>query len=201
MVVVQREELQEKPFLMSIEDVFSIPGKGTVVTSRIERGVIKPGEEIEIVGIRETARTRCIGVEILGKALDQGQAGQNVGLVLEGVEREELERGQVLARPGSIAPHTIFGALLHFHPAESSGHDKPFLDGDQLKFGFHGEDFVGTLEFPGDIKVVVPGDEVELEVQLTFPIAMEEGLKFWVGTSNYLGVGSLGTGVVTRIIV
>lgn len=196
MVVVQREGLQEKPFLMATEDVFSIPGKGTVVTGRIERGVIEPGEEIEIVGIRETAKARCIGVEMFRETLDRGQAGQNVGLVLEGVEREELERGQVLARPGSIAPHTIFEALLHFYPAESSGHDKPFLDGDRLKFGFRGADIAGTLEFPGDIKVVVPGDEVELEVQLASPIAMEEGLNFWVGTWR-----SLGTGVVTKIIV
>lgn len=199
MVAFPLKRQNEKPFLMQIEDVFSVSGRGTVATGRIERGAIRPDEEIEIVGIRETARTRCIGVEILGKALDQGQAGQNVGLILEGVERDELERGQVLARPGSIAPHTIFRALLHFQ--RYSGYDKPFLDGDQLKFGFHGEDFVGTLEFPGDIKVVVPGDEVELEVQLTSPIAMEEGLKFWVGTSKYLGVGSLGTGVVTKIIV
>ena len=196
MVAFPLKRQNEKPFLMQIEDVFSVSGRGTVATGRIERGAIRPGEKIEIVGIRETARTRCIGVEILGKALDQGQAGQNVGLILEGVERDELERGQVLARPGSIAPHTIFGALLHFHPAESSGHDKPFLDGDRLKFGFRGEDFVGTLEFPGAIKVVVPGDEVELEVQLASPVAMEEGLKFWVGTWR-----SLGTGVVTRIIV
>ena len=196
MVVVQREGLQAKPFLMAIEDVFSIPGKGTVVTGRIERGVIEPGEEIEIVGIRETARARCIGVEMFRETLDQGWAGQNVGLILEGVEREELERGQVLARPGSIAPHTIFGALLHFHPAESSGHDKPFLDGDRLKFGFRVTDITGALKFPGDIKVVVPGDEVELEIQLTSPIAMEEGLKFWVGTWR-----SVGSGVVTKIIV
>lgn len=196
MVAFPLKRQNEKPFLMQIEDVFSVSGRGTVATGRIERGAIRPDEEIEIVGIRETARTRCIGVEILGKALDQGQAGQNVGLILEGVERDELERGQVLARPGSIAPHTIFGALLHFHPAESSGHDKPFLDGDRLKFGFRGEDFVGTLEFPGAIKVVVPGDEVELEVQLASPVAMEEGLKFWVGTWR-----SLGTGVVTKIIV
>lgn len=196
MVEVQHERLREKPFLMSIENVFSVPGKGTVVTGRIERGVVEPGEEIEIVGIRETAKAKCIGVEMFRETLDQGQAGQNVGLILEGVEREELKRGQVLARPGSIAPHMIFGALLYFHPAKSSGHDKPFLDGDRLKFGFRGEDFVGTLEFPGDIKVVVPGDEVELEIQLTLPVAMEEGLKFWVGTWR-----SLGTGVVTKIIV
>ena len=196
MVAFPLERHHEKPFLMPIMDVFSVSGRGTVATGRIERGVIGPGEEIEIVGIREKARTRCIGVEILCKALDQGRAGQNVGLILEGVERDELERGQVLARPGSIAPHTIFGALLHFYPAESSGHDKPFLDGDRLKFGFRGEDFVGTLEFPGDIRVVVPGDEVELEVQLASPVAMEEGLNFWVGTWR-----SLGTGVVTKIIV
>ena len=199
MVAIPLERQHEKPFLMPAEDMFSISGKGTVATGRIERGVIEPGEEIEIVGIRETARARCIGVEMLRETLDQGRAGQCVGLILEGVEREELERGQVLARPGSIAPHTIFRALLHFQ--RYSGYHKPFLDGDQLKFGFHGEDFVSTLEFPGDIKVVVPGDEVELEVQLTSPIAMEEGLKFWVGTSKYLGVGSLGTGVVTKIIV
>lgn len=196
MVAFPLKRQNEKPFLMQIEEVFSVSGRGTVVTGRIERGVIGPGEEFEIVGIRETARTRCIGVEILGKALDQGQAGQNVGLILEGVKRDELERGQVLARPGSIAPHTIFGALLHFLPAKSSGQDKPFLDGDRLKFGFRGADIVGTLELPGDIKEVLPGDKEELEIQLTSPIAMEEGLKFWVGTWR-----SLGTGVVTRIIV
>ncbi|MCB2264008.1 MAG: elongation factor Tu, partial [Candidatus Thiosymbion ectosymbiont of Robbea hypermnestra] len=170
----------DQPYLMPIEDVFSISGRGTVVTGRVERGVIKVGEEIEIVGIKETAKTTCTGVEMFRKLLDQGQAGDNVGVLLRGTKRDEVERGQVLAKPGSITPHTHFEGEVYVLSKEEGGRHTPFFNGYRPQFYFRTTDVTGACELPEGIEMVMPGDNVKMTVKLIAPIAMEEGLRFAV---------------------
>ncbi|MCX5592866.1 elongation factor Tu, partial [Alcaligenes endophyticus] len=165
-------------FLMPVEDVFSISGRGTVVTGRIERGIVKVGEEIEIVGIKDTVKTICTGVEMFRKLLDQGEAGDNVGLLLRGTKREDVERGQVLAKPGSIKPHTDFDAEVYILSKEEGGRHTPFFKGYRPQFYFRTTDVTGTIELPEDKEMVLPGDNVSMKVSLIAPIAMEEGLRF-----------------------
>jgi len=168
----------DKPFLMPIEDVFSISGRGTVVTGRVERGVIKINEEVEIVGIRDTFKTVCTGVEMFRKILDQGQAGDNVGVLLRGTKRDEVERGQVVAKPGSITPHTKFKAEAYILTKEEGGRHTPFFNGYRPQFYFRTTDVTGVVTLPEGVEMVMPGDNVALEVSLITPIAMEEGLRF-----------------------
>lgn len=182
-------------FLMPVEDVFSISGRGTVVTGRIERGVIKVGEEIEIVGIRETAKTTCTGVEMFRKLLDEGQAGDNVGLLLRGTKREDVERGQVLAKPGTIKPHTKFSAEVYILSKEEGGRHTPFFQGYRPQFYFRTTDVTGTINLPADKEMVLPGDNVAMDVELIAPIAMEEGLRFAIRE----GGRTVGAGVVSKI--
>jgi elongation factor Tu len=183
-------------FLMPVEDVFSISGRGTVVTGRIERGVVKVGEEIEIVGIRETLKTICTGVEMFRKLLDQGQAGDNVGILLRGTKREEVERGQVLAKPGSIKPHTDFTAEVYILSKEEGGRHTPFFNGYRPQFYFRTTDVTGTIDLPADKEMVLPGDNVAMTVKLIAPIAMEEGLRFAIRE----GGRTVGAGVVAKIL-
>jgi elongation factor Tu len=183
-------------FLMPIEDVFSISGRGTVVTGRIERGVVKVGEEIEIVGIKDTEKTTCTGVEMFRKLLDEGQAGDNVGVLLRGTKREEVERGQVLAKPGSINPHTKFEAEVYILSKEEGGRHTPFFQGYRPQFYFRTTDVTGQCELPEGIEMVMPGDNVKLSAQLINPIAMEDGLRFAIRE----GGRTVGAGVVSKII-
>jgi elongation factor Tu len=183
-------------FLMPVEDVFSISGRGTVVTGRIERGVIKVGEEIEIVGLRPTIKTVCTGVEMFRKLLDQGQAGDNVGVLLRGTKREEVERGQVLAKPGSITPHTKFSAEIYVLSKEEGGRHTPFFQGYRPQFYFRTTDVTGAIELPAGTEMVMPGDNVSVTVNLIAPIAMEEGLRFAIRE----GGRTVGAGVVARVI-
>ena len=183
-------------FLMPVEDVFSISGRGTVVTGRIERGVVKVGEEIEIVGIRDTVKTTCTGVEMFRKLLDQGQAGDNVGILLRGTKREEVERGQVLAKPGSISPHTEFTAEVYILSKEEGGRHTPFFNGYRPQFYFRTTDVTGTIDLPADKEMVLPGDNVAMTVKLIAPIAMEEGLRFAIRE----GGRTVGAGVVSKIL-
>jgi elongation factor Tu len=183
-------------FLMPVEDVFSISGRGTVVTGRIERGVIKVGEEIEIVGIHDTLKTTCTGVEMFRKLLDQGQAGDNVGILLRGTKREEVERGQVLAKPGSIKPHTDFTAEVYILSKEEGGRHTPFFNGYRPQFYFRTTDVTGTIDLPADKEMVLPGDNVAMTVKLIAPIAMEEGLRFAIRE----GGRTVGAGVVAKIL-
>jgi elongation factor Tu len=178
-----------------VEDVFSISGRGTVVTGRIERGVIKVGEEIEIVGIRDTVKTTCTGVEMFRKLLDQGEAGDNVGILLRGTKREEVERGQVLAKPGSIKPHTDFSAEVYILSKDEGGRHTPFFQGYRPQFYFRTTDVTGTIELPADKEMVLPGDNVSMKVSLIAPIAMEEGLRFAIRE----GGRTVGAGVVASI--
>jgi len=182
-------------FLMPVEDVFSISGRGTVVTGRVERGVIKVGEEIEIVGIKDTVKTTCTGVEMFRKLLDQGQAGDNVGILLRGTKREDVERGQVLAKPGSIKPHTSFTAEVYILSKEEGGRHTPFFQGYRPQFYFRTTDVTGTIKLPADKEMVLPGDNVSMEVTLIAPIAMEEGLRFAIRE----GGRTVGAGVVAKI--
>ena len=168
----------DKPFLMPIEDIFSIQGRGTVVTGRIERGVVHVGDEIEIVGIRETAKTTCTGVEMFNKLLDEGQAGDNIGALLRGTDKKEVERGQVLAKPGSITPHVKFKGTTYVLSKEEGGRHSPFFSGYRPQFYFRTTDITGTVNLPADKQMVMPGDNVELEVELIHPIAMDKGLRF-----------------------
>ena len=184
------------PFLMPVEDVFSISGRGTVVTGRVERGVIKVGEEIEIVGLRPTQKTVCTGVEMFRKLLDQGQAGDNVGILLRGTKREEVERGQVLAKPGSITPHTKFTAEIYVLSKEEGGRHTPFFNGYRPQFYFRTTDVTGSIELPKGTEMVMPGDNVSIVVSLIQPIAMEEGLRFAIRE----GGRTVGAGVVAKII-
>jgi elongation factor Tu len=184
------------PFLMPVEDVFSISGRGTVVTGRIERGIIKVGEEIEIVGLKPTLKTICTGVEMFRKLLDQGQAGDNVGILLRGTKREEVERGQVLAKPGSITPHTKFEAEIYVLSKEEGGRHTPFFNGYRPQFYFRTTDVTGALQLPAGTEMVMPGDNVKIEVQLIAPIAMEEGLRFAIRE----GGRTVGAGVVSKVI-
>jgi elongation factor Tu len=186
----------EKPFLMPIEDVFTISGRGTVVTGRVERGIIKVGDEVEIVGIRDTAKTTCTGVEMFRKLLDQGQAGDNIGVLLRGTKRDEVERGQVLAKPGSITPHTHFECEVYVLSKEEGGRHTPFFNGYRPQFYFRTTDVTGACELPEGIEMVMPGDNVKMTVKLIAPIAMEEGLRFAIRE----GGRTVGAGVVSKVI-
>ena len=186
----------EKPFLMPIEDVFSISGRGTVVTGRIERGIVKIGEEIQIVGIKDTATTVCTGVEMFRKLLDEGRAGENVGVLLRGTKREEVERGQVLAKPGSITPHTKFEAEVYILSKDEGGRHTPFFKGYRPQFYFRTTDVTGNVELPEGVEMVMPGDNIKMEVTLISPIAMDEGLRFAIRE----GGRTVGAGVVAKII-
>ena len=183
-------------FLMPVEDVFSISGRGTVVTGRVERGIVKVGEEIEIVGLKPTIKTVCTGVEMFRKLLDQGQAGDNVGVLLRGTKREEVERGQVLAKPGSITPHTKFAAEIYVLSKEEGGRHTPFFQGYRPQFYFRTTDVTGAIELPAGTEMVMPGDNVSVTVNLIAPIAMEEGLRFAIRE----GGRTVGAGVVAKII-
>ena len=183
-------------FLMPVEDVFSISGRGTVVTGRIERGIVKVGEEIEIIGLKPTLKTICTGVEMFRKLLDQGQAGDNVGVLLRGTKREEVERGQVLAKPGSITPHTDFEAEIYVLSKDEGGRHTPFFNGYRPQFYFRTTDVTGALQLPAGTEMVMPGDNVKIVVQLIAPIAMEDGLRFAIRE----GGRTVGAGVVSKII-
>ena len=187
---------KDKPFLMPIEDVFSISGRGTVVTGRIERGVVNVNEEIEIIGIRETQKTTCTGVEMFRKLLDQGEAGDNVGVLLRGTKREEVERGQVLAKPGSITPHTKFKAEAYILNKEEGGRHTPFFSNYRPQFYFRTTDVTGSVVLPEGTEMVMPGDNINLEVELIAPIAMDDGLRFAIRE----GGRTVGAGVVASII-
>ena len=186
----------DMPFLMPVEDVFSISGRGTVVTGRVERGVIKVGEEIEIVGLKDTVKTVCTGVEMFRKLLDQGQAGDNVGILLRGTKREDVERGQVLAKPGSITPHTKFDAEVYVLSKEEGGRHTPFFNGYRPQFYFRTTDVTGSCELPKGTEMVMPGDNIQMTVTLIQPIAMEEGLRFAIRE----GGRTVGAGVVAKVI-
>jgi len=186
----------DQPFLMPIEDVFSISGRGTVVTGRIDRGIVKVGEEIEIVGIKETRKTTCTGVEMFRKLLDEGRAGDNVGVLLRGTKREEVERGQVLCHPGSITPHTRFEAEIYVLSKDEGGRHTPFFANYRPQFYFRTTDVTGAIELPDGTEMVMPGDNVKLEVTLIAPIAMEEGLRFAIRE----GGRTVGAGVVAKVI-
>jgi elongation factor Tu len=183
-------------FLMPVEDVFSISGRGTVVTGRIERGIVKVGEEIEIIGIKPTLKTICTGVEMFRKLLDQGQAGDNVGILLRGTKREEVERGQVLAKPGSITPHTHFTAEVYVLSKDEGGRHTPFFNNYRPQFYFRTTDVTGSIELPKDKEMVMPGDNVTITVKLIAPIAMEEGLRFAIRE----GGRTVGAGVVAKVL-
>jgi elongation factor Tu len=190
------ERAIDKPFLLPIEDVFSISGRGTVVTGRVERGIVKVGEEVEIVGIKPTTKTTCTGVEMFRKLLDQGQAGDNVGVLLRGTKREDVERGQVLAKPGSITPHTKFSAEIYVLSKEEGGRHTPFFNGYRPQFYFRTTDVTGAIELPAGTEMVMPGDNVSITASLIAPIAMEEGLRFAIRE----GGRTVGAGVVAKII-
>jgi elongation factor Tu len=194
--IPQPERPIDQPFLMPVEDVFSISGRGTVVTGRVERGVVKVGEEIEIVGIKPTQKTTCTGVEMFRKLLDQGQAGDNVGILLRGTKREEVERGQVLAKPGSIKPHTHFTAEVYVLSKDEGGRHTPFFNNYRPQFYFRTTDVTGAIELPKDKEMVMPGDNVTITVKLIAPIAMEEGLRFAIRE----GGKTVGAGVVAKIM-
>jgi len=194
--IPQPERPINLPFLMPIEDVFSISGRGTVVTGRVERGIIKVGEEVEIVGIKATAKSTCTGVEMFRKLLDQGQAGDNIGALLRGIGREDVERGQVLAKPGSITPHTIFKCEAYVLTKEEGGRHTPFFTNYRPQFYFRTTDVTGVCKLPEGVEMVMPGDNIEMEVELICPIAMEERLRFAIRE----GGRTVGAGVVASII-
>ena len=194
--IPEPERPVDQPFLMPIEDVFSISGRGTVVTGRITRGIVKVGDEIEIVGIRDTQTTTCTGVEMFRKLLDEGRAGENVGVLLRGTKREDVERGQVLAVPGSITPHTQFDAEVYVLSKDEGGRHTPFFKGYRPQFFFETTDVTGTVELPADVEMVMPGDNVNMVVNLISPIAMEEGQRFAIRE----GGRTVGAGVVTKIV-
>ena len=186
----------DKPFLMPIEDVFTITGRGTVVTGRVERGIVHVNDEIEIVGIRPTSKTTCTGVEMFRKLLDEGRAGDNIGALLRGTKKEEVERGQVLAKPGSITPHTNFTAQVYVLTKEEGGRHTPFFGNYRPQFYFRTTDITGMIELPAGVEMVMPGDNTEMTVELINPIAMEEGLRFAIRE----GGRTVGAGRVTSII-
>jgi len=194
--IPQPDRPKDKPFLMPIEDVFTISGRGTVVTGRIERGVVKVGDDIEIVGLKPTVKTTCTGVEMFRKLLDAGEAGDNVGVLLRGTKREEVERGQVLAKPGSITPHTNFECEAYILNKEEGGRHTPFLTNYRPQFYFRTTDVTGSVKLPAGIDMVMPGDNIRMEVELIQPIAMDEGLRFAIRE----GGKTVGAGVVTKII-
>jgi elongation factor Tu len=186
----------DQPFLLPIEDVFSISGRGTVVTGRVERGIVKVGEELEIVGLKPTVKTICTGVEMFRKLLDEGRAGDNVGVLLRGTKREDVERGQVLAKPGSITPHTKFEAEIYILSKEEGGRHTPFFKGYRPQFYFRTTDVTGECELPSGVEMVMPGDNVRMVVQLIAPVAMEDGLRFAIRE----GGRTVGAGVVSKVI-
>ncbi len=194
--IPEPERSVDGDFLMPVEDVFTISGRGTVVTGRIERGVIRVGQEIEVVGIRDTGLTTCTGVEMFRKLLDEGQAGDNVGVLLRGTKRDEVERGQVLARPGSITPHTRFESEVYILSKEEGGRHTPFFQGYRPQFYFRTTDVTGACDLPQGVEMVMPGDNVRMVAELIAPIAMEEGLRFAIRE----GGRTVGAGVVTKII-
>lgn len=190
------ERAIDQPFLLPIEDVFSISGRGTVVTGRVERGVVKVGEEVEIVGLRDTQKTICTGVEMFRKLLDQGQAGDNVGVLLRGTKREDVERGQVLAKPGSITPHTKFESEVYILSKEEGGRHTPFIKGYRPQFYFRTTDVTGEVMLPEGVEMVMPGDNIKMVITLIAPIAMEEGLRFAIRE----GGRTVGAGVVAKVL-
>ena len=194
--IPQPERAIDQPFLMPVEDVFSISGRGTVVTGRVERGVVKVGEEIEIIGIRDTQKSTCTGVEMFRKLLDEGRAGENVGVLLRGTKREDVERGQVLAKPGSVNPHTKFEAEVYILSKDEGGRHTPFFKGYRPQFYFRTTDVTGACELPEGVEMVMPGDNVQMVATLIAPIAMEEGLRFAIRE----GGRTVGAGVVAKII-
>ncbi|QHJ87106.1 elongation factor Tu [Aequoribacter fuscus] len=194
--IPEPERAIDQTFLMPVEDVFSISGRGTVVTGRVERGVIKVGEEIEIVGIRDTTKTTCTGVEMFRKLLDEGRAGENVGVLLRGTKREDVERGQVLAKPGSVKPHTKFEAEVYVLSKDEGGRHTPFFKGYRPQFYFRTTDVTGACELPDGVEMVMPGDNIQMVVTLIAPIAMEDGLRFAIRE----GGRTVGAGVVAKII-
>jgi elongation factor Tu len=194
-IPVPKREI-DKPFLMPVEDVFSISGRGTVVTGRIERGIIKVNDEIEIIGIAPTQKTTCTGVEMFRKLLDAGEAGDNVGVLLRGTKREEVQRGQVLAKPGSITPHTNFECEVYVLTKEEGGRHTPFFKGYRPQFYFRTTDVTGAVELPAGVEMVMPGDNIKMVVELIAPIAMEQGLRFAIRE----GGKTVGSGVVAKVL-
>jgi elongation factor Tu len=194
--IPQPERPKDQPFLMPIEDVFSISGRGTVVTGRVERGIVKVGDEVEIVGLRATTKTVCTGVEMFRKLLDQGEAGDNIGVLLRGTKREDVERGQVLAKPGTITPHTKFAAEAYILTKEEGGRHTPFFANYRPQFYFRTTDVTGTVNLPAGTEMVMPGDNISMEVELIQPIAMDEGLRFAIRE----GGRTVGAGVVAKVI-
>jgi elongation factor Tu len=190
------ERAIDQPFLMHIEDIFSIQGRGTVVTGRIDRGVIKVGEEVEIVGIKDTQKTVCTGVEMFNKLLDQGQAGDNIGALLRGIDKDAVQRGQVLAKPGSITPHFKFKGAIYCLSKEEGGRHSPFFNGYRPQFYFQTTDITGTVDLPEDKQMIMPGDNTEINVELIHPVAMEKGLRFAIRE----GGRTVASGQVTEII-
>ncbi len=194
--IPQPDRPKDKPFLMPIEDVFSISGRGTVVTGRIERGIVKVGDEIEIIGLKDTTKTICTGVEMFRKLLDSGEAGDNVGVLLRGTKREDVERGQVLAKPGSITPHTKFNCECYILTKDEGGRHTPFFSNYRPQFYFRTTDVTGSVKLPDGTEMVMPGDNISMEVELIAPIAMDEGLRFAIRE----GGRTVGAGVVTGIV-
>ncbi len=194
--IPEPERLIDGPFLMPVEDVFSISGRGTVVTGRIDRGIVNVGDEVEIVGIKDTEKTKCTGVEMFRKLLDEGRAGDNVGVLLRGTKREDVERGQVLAKPGSITPHTRFEAEVYILTKDEGGRHTPFFKGYRPQFYFRTTDVTGAVELPEGTEMVMPGDNIQMKVELIAPIAMEDGLRFAIRE----GGRTVGAGVVAKVI-
>jgi elongation factor Tu len=194
--IPQPERALDRPFLMPIEDVFSISGRGTVVTGRVERGIVHVGDEIEIVGLKDTVKTTCTGVEMFRKLLDEGRAGDNVGVLLRGTKRDDVERGQVLAKPGSITPHTKFECEVYILSKEEGGRHTPFFKGYRPQFYFRTTDVTGACELPENVEMVMPGDNVKMTVELVAPVAMEDGLRFAIRE----GGRTVGAGVVSKIL-
>jgi elongation factor Tu len=194
--IPEPERAVDGDFLMPVEDVFSISGRGTVVTGRVERGIVKVGDEVEIIGLKDTTKTTVTGVEMFRKLLDQGQAGDNVGVLLRGTKRDEVERGQVLAKPGSITPHTKFEAEVYVLSKEEGGRHTPFFNGYRPQFYFRTTDVTGAVDLPEGVEMVMPGDNVKMTVSLIAPIAMEDGLRFAIRE----GGRTVGAGVVAKII-
>ena len=194
--IPEPERLLDKPFLMPIEDVFSIEGRGTVVTGRVERGIIKVGEEIEIIGLRPTAKTTCTGVEMFRKLLDQGQAGDNIGCLLRGTKKEDVERGQVLAKPGSITPHTEFNGEVYVLSKEEGGRHTPFFKGYRPQFYIRTTDVTGDITLPEGVEMVMPGDNISIVVKLISPVALEDKMRFAIRE----GGRTVGAGTVTKVI-
>ena len=194
--IPEPERALDQPFLMPIEDIFSIEGRGTVVTGRVERGVIKVGEEVEIIGLKPTAKTACTGVEMFRKLLDQGQAGDNIGCLLRGTKKEDVERGQVLAKPGSITPHTEFKGQVYILTKDEGGRHTAFMKGYRPQFYIRTTDVTGDIQLPEGVEMVMPGDNVELTVKLIAPVALEEKMRFAIRE----GGRTVGAGTVTKII-